>query len=70
MKCGVQTSLKDLLVVKDYLKYKPEQVKRTLKTFKLWAPLFRGDLPYKHRFERSRSYASRIISSNVKPGYH
>ena len=46
MQSGVKTSFKDLLVVKDYLRHKPEQVKKSLRTFKLWAPLFGGNLPY------------------------
>ena len=39
--------MKDLLVVKDWLKMSAERVRRNLKTYKLWAPLFGGTLPYK-----------------------
>lgn len=46
---GVQTCYRDLLVVKDTLRYEPEQVKRSLRTWKLWTPLFKGTLPYKRR---------------------
>ena len=58
MQSGVQTSYKDLLAVKDYLKLKPDRVKTSLRTFKLWAPLFGGRLPYlkdKRRDDQSRS---------------
>ena len=51
---GEQTSLKDLLIVKDWLKLPAEKVRVNLKTFKLWAPLFGGQLPYK-RSARSRA---------------
>ncbi len=47
VRSGVQTSFKDLLVVKDWLKLHPEKVRQGLKTFKLWAPMFGGRLPYK-----------------------
>lgn len=44
---GIETSFRDLIIVKDYLtRYRPEQVKRSLRTWKLWAPLFDGNLPY------------------------
>lgn len=48
VKSGTQTSFRDLLVVKDFLKVEPERRKHTLRSFKLWAPLFGGDLPYKN----------------------
>ena len=47
MQSGVQTSMGDLLVVKDYLKLNPERVYRSLRAYKLWAPLFNDRLPYK-----------------------
>jgi len=50
---GEQTSLKDLLIVKDWLRLPAEKVRVNLKTFKLWAPLFGGNLPYK-KAARSR----------------
>ena len=49
MNSGVQTSFKDLLIVKDYLRHQPEKVRAALRTFKLWAPLFGGRLPYMQR---------------------
>ena len=42
---GVQTCYKDLLVVKQALKNPFEKVQKALRTFKLWAPLFGGNLP-------------------------
>lgn len=54
MQSGVQTSIGDLLVVKDYLKLKPERVKTSLRTFKLWAPLFGGRLPYRYESQNHR----------------
>lgn len=42
VKAGKQTTLKDLLVVKDWLKMEPSRVRKNLKTFKLWAPFFGG----------------------------
>ena len=44
---GVQTCYRDLLVVKDYLHHHPDKVRRSLKTFKFWAPYFRGNMPTK-----------------------
>ena len=34
---GTNKCYKDLLIVKDYLKHKPEKVRRSLKTFKIWS---------------------------------
>lgn len=42
---GTNKCFKDLLVVKDYLRHKPEKVRRSLKTHKIWAPQFNGQLP-------------------------
>lgn len=42
-------SFADLLVVKDWLKRHPDRVKEGLKTFKIWAPMFGGRLPYKDK---------------------
>lgn len=33
---GTNKCYKDLLVVKDYLRHKPEKVRRSLKTYKIW----------------------------------
>jgi len=49
MRSGVQTSLKDLLIVKDWLRLHPDKIRKGLRTFKLWAPLCGGKLPYKQR---------------------
>ena len=59
---GIHTSFRDLLVVKDYMKLPPEKVRTSLRTYKLWAPLFGGRLPYLHENkgaisgDRSRSH--------------
>ena len=44
---GTNKCYKDLLIVKDYLRHKPEKVRRSLKTWKLWTPYFLGELPMK-----------------------
>ena len=49
VKSGVQRSFADLLVVKDWLKRRPDRVKRFLKTLKIWAPILGGRLPYKDK---------------------
>ncbi len=55
MNSGVQTSFKDLLVVKDYLRHNPERVRAALRTFKIWAPYFGGRLPYAKQPQRNHS---------------
>ena len=60
---GEQTSLKDLLIVKDWLKLPAEKIRVNLKTFKLWAPLFGGTLPYK------RSARMRAQHPMDRPGH-
>ena len=45
VRAGVETSFKDLLVVKDRLRMPAEKVRSSLKTFRIWAPNFRGKLP-------------------------
>ena len=47
VRSGEHTSYNDLLVVKDWLKKPPEYVRVNLKTFKIWAPYFGGNLPYR-----------------------
>ena len=47
VRSGEYTSKKDLLVVKDWLRKPAEHIRTNLKTFKLWAPMFGGKLPYK-----------------------
>ena len=42
---GTQTCYKDLLVVKAALKNPADKVRRALRTFRLWSPLFSGILP-------------------------
>jgi len=42
---GTQTCFKDLLIVKQALKNPPDKLKRTLRTYRLWSPLFGGILP-------------------------
>lgn len=46
---GKRTCFRDLLAAKDYLNHPPDRMRRALKTFRFWAPLFRGTLPYKRR---------------------
>ena len=47
VKTGIETSYRDLVIVKDYLsRYRPEQIRRALRTWKLWSPLWNGKLPY------------------------
>lgn len=68
VRSGVQTSFRDLLVVKDYMKVNPEKVRVALRTFRLWAPLFGGRMPYLHEkkyvTDRSRSHLTTHKSLN------
>ena len=54
VRSGEHTSYNDLLVVKDWLRKPAEHIRVNLKTFKLWAPMFGGQLPYK-KTGRSRA---------------
>ena len=64
---GIQTSFKDLLVVKDYLRHNPERVRAALRTFKTWAPLFGGRMPYAPR-TNERNHSQTAATSNS--GHH
>ena len=55
---GTNTCYKDLLVVKDYLKHRPDKVRRALKTWKIWAPYFQGQLPIKGIPSAQKRFAS------------
>ena len=47
LETGIKKCFKDLLVVRDYLRHKPSKVRRSLKSHKIWAPQFDGQLPMK-----------------------
>ena len=55
---GTNTCYKDLLIVKDYLKHKPEKVRRALKTWKTWSPYFGDNLPTKSMGLPQKRFAS------------
>ena len=44
---GKNKCFKDLLVVKEYLRHRPEKVRRSLKTHQIWTPRFNGHMPMK-----------------------
>ena len=68
LRSGTQTCYRDLLVVKDWLGHDPRKVRKSLKTWRIWAPHFQGRLPTREQApSRHTRFASmdRFCSSNA-----
>ena len=55
LRSGTQTCYRDLLVVKDWLGHDPRKVRKSLKTWRIWAPHFQGKLPMRQQAPQSHT---------------
>ena len=61
---GVFRSYNDLSVVKQVLKYRPEEVQDHLRTSKIWSERFGGTLPYKSQGTFHYSGGLRVVAKS------